>query len=153
MRFVLAAFYLLQTIVICLTCYFAVIWFLMPFSATVDPNDPYDDSFGSGIALALDGPLRPFAIALVIVFFLFFFYFSLVTSVLLLRQKNFVMTCAFAGFGILAPIFSAWICSLRGDLTWGLCACAEVLLGIATIVVLVVSMRNQALASRHYGSA
>ena len=134
-RFILAAFYLLQTIVICLTCYFAV-KVLISLSAAVDPND---DSFGTGIADAF----RPFEIALVIVFFFFFFISSWVTSVLLLRQKNFVMTCAFAGSGILAPIISAWICCLRGNLSWGLCACAEVLLGIATIVVLVVSMRNQ----------
>lgn len=139
-RFILAAFYLLQTIVICFTCYFAVKAALIPLSAIVDPND---DSFGAGVTMGLDDILRPFEIALVIVFFLFFFIVSLVTSVLLLRNKKFVTTCAFAASGTLAPLTSALIASLRGDLSWALVACAEVLLGVATIVVLMVGMRNQ----------
>jgi hypothetical protein len=139
-RFILAAFYLLQTIVICFTCYFAVKAALIPLSAIVDPND---DSFGAGLSVGLDEILKPFEVALVIVFFLFFFIFSLVTSVLLLRNKKFVTACAFAASGTLAPIISALISCLRGDLSWGLVACAEVLLGLATIVVLMVGMRNQ----------
>lgn len=155
-RFILAAFYLLQTIVIGFMCYFGVKYALVPFSAYADPDN---DSFGEGISMGLDDILRPFEVALVIAFFLLFFIFSLVTSVLLLRQKNFATTCAVAAYGAVAPFTLALLCCVRaglthsdpsirgipwvmGDVIWGLVACAEVLLGTATIVVLLVSIRN-----------
>lgn len=137
-RFILAILYLLQGVGTGVTCYFAVKLSTTPLS--LDPND---DSFGAGIAAGLSEMLQPFIVATEGAFFLSFFVVSLLTSIFLFREKNLMTALAFAAAGILAPAISALLCWWRGDLAWTLFASAEVLLGVATITVLITSLRKQ----------